>query len=686
MGTVPELRSLEDRFEVLRSLGRGASGAVYLAQERELNRRVALKVLDPRENKVFQEARARFQREVELMVRHPHPAIVPVYDADLAHEPPYLVTRHMEGGDLRQRLRPGGLPPTEVAALGARLARGLQHLHEVGVLHRDVKLSNVLQDETGEVYLSDLGLGVAVTQERLTRTGYVVGSPSYMAPEIIEFASYSPASDIFALAIVLAELAIGEEIGKPAALEDRASKFTAEVPDMELRRILRMASRTLPKDRFASAAKLAGRLERRAGVRDGGALRTNAGADETTTREVPRQEPRRSSSRPEPTSRARIALPALALMAVLAAVLGVRAWWTAPEPPPAAPEVIPGAEARDRYREQLDVLLEGHRAPGGAIRSALAGDGFDAHRQLVVRQYQDARYPIRWRRMFRALGDYLKTFGDGAKAREALGEELDAELYTALEHLSEDRAMIFSLDWASRIPGGALPEGLRDLDRDDLDTLTARQAEVQAEVARALEEIPAITDSEPGPHRQLRYLLWSTFDVERPGSSGDGLASALTELEAQEPGTPARLRLMTSALAFLPETFGRGDLPCDDQADLMRRALEFLDEEGAGAPPARLLTLRTQLTFRWVSFRTRCGIHEFAPPGRLARLLEEIEADLAAAPWVAAVHLRHAIAIETSMTLIGAVRGIDAELRHIGKLERRADALCRAEFQPPETP
>lgn len=249
-------------------VGMGMSGTVYKARDLKLDRIVALKVLRKRDSEtdVFQ----RFKREAELVARYPHAAIVPILDANLNHDPPFMVFRWMEGGDLNDLLEDGAVPVLRIALMGARLAGALAYLHGQGILHRDVKVGNVLLDEAGEAYLADLGLGRTEDHRSITQTGHVVGTWAYMAPEIFETGQYSPATDLFALGGLLLELAQGHRLFAPAAQTEATQKALKEVADKDLRKILRRCLRTEPSARPESAEELARELELLAAARTSG--------------------------------------------------------------------------------------------------------------------------------------------------------------------------------------------------------------------------------------------------------------------------------------------------------------------------------------------------------------------------------------------------------------------------------
>ncbi|RKG75500.1 serine/threonine protein kinase, partial [Corallococcus sp. CA049B] len=199
---------LAGRYQVEQELGRGGMATVFLALDVRLSRRVAVKVLHPGLDARFTE---RFRQEAEVVASLQHPNVLAVHDfGEDAVRGPFLVCEWVQGENLRElarRLAP--VPPEAVALLGWELARALDAAHARGVVHRDVKPENVLVARGGPLKLADFGIAALADQARLTSTGAVIGSLAYMAPERIDTGAWSPASDVYAVGVVLFELCTG---------------------------------------------------------------------------------------------------------------------------------------------------------------------------------------------------------------------------------------------------------------------------------------------------------------------------------------------------------------------------------------------------------------------------------------------------------------------------------------------
>jgi hypothetical protein len=204
-------------YEVLEELGRGGMGVVYKARQVGLNRLAALRMILSGAHAGAEES-ARFRFEAEAMARLQHPNIVQICEVGEQGRRPFFAMEFVAGGSLADRLGGAPLQPAEAAALVETLARAVQHTHERGVLHRDLKPSNVLLDADGAPKATDFGLAKRLgpgpanaAAPTLTRTGMVVGTPSYMAPEqaggVVK--QVGPPADVYGLGAILYECLTG---------------------------------------------------------------------------------------------------------------------------------------------------------------------------------------------------------------------------------------------------------------------------------------------------------------------------------------------------------------------------------------------------------------------------------------------------------------------------------------------
>ncbi|HEY7356923.1 MAG TPA: serine/threonine-protein kinase, partial [Ktedonobacterales bacterium] len=194
---------------VLRGLlGSGGMGAVYRAQDMRLGRAVAIKVIDVSKGDGPRFA-ARFQREAQALARLDHPNILPLWDVGQVNHLLYLVTPVVEGGSLRDlRVRLGGsVPPRQALGLAIQVADALQHAHERGIIHRDVKPGNLLLHPDGRVMLADFGIARSLTERsEISATDLAIGTPHYIAPEQALGDQVDGRADVYSLGAVLYEL------------------------------------------------------------------------------------------------------------------------------------------------------------------------------------------------------------------------------------------------------------------------------------------------------------------------------------------------------------------------------------------------------------------------------------------------------------------------------------------------
>ncbi len=198
---------LAGRYRTVRRLGSGGMATVYLAEDERLHRSVADKRLHA--DSAAERGR-RFQREARLGASFSHPNLVTVYDVVSEDDDVLLIMEYIDGATLAQELARGSLEPGRAAEVVLGIAAGLGHAHRQGVVHRDVKPANVLLGPRG-VKVADLGIASAIEGTQITRSGTVLGTPSYMAPEQLEGREAGPAVDVYALAAVAFEALSGHK-------------------------------------------------------------------------------------------------------------------------------------------------------------------------------------------------------------------------------------------------------------------------------------------------------------------------------------------------------------------------------------------------------------------------------------------------------------------------------------------
>lgn len=199
-------------YEIERELGRGGMGVVYLARQTRLKRLVALKVIRGIDGAATEDLE-RFRGEAEAVAALQHPNIVQIFEVGEHDGGPFCALEFVDGGSLSARLNKKPVPPAEAAALLETLARAVHYAHQKGIVHRDLKPANVLMASDGTPKITDFGLAkrMDVADSGLTRTGAVMGTPAYMAPEQAkgETKDVGPAADIYGLGAILYELLTG---------------------------------------------------------------------------------------------------------------------------------------------------------------------------------------------------------------------------------------------------------------------------------------------------------------------------------------------------------------------------------------------------------------------------------------------------------------------------------------------
>jgi serine/threonine-protein kinase len=201
------------RYEVVKELGRGAMGTVYLGKDPRINREVAIKTLryEDIDDEQLAEVKKRFFREAEAAGRLSHPNIVTIYDVGEDYEIAYMAMELLSGSDLTKYTQKDNLLPIhEVVRIVTATANALDYAHQHDVVHRDIKPANIMILKNGEIRVADFGIARVVTSSK-TQTGVVLGTPSYMSPEQIAGQKVDGRSDLFSLGVVLFELLSGQK-------------------------------------------------------------------------------------------------------------------------------------------------------------------------------------------------------------------------------------------------------------------------------------------------------------------------------------------------------------------------------------------------------------------------------------------------------------------------------------------
>jgi len=259
-------------YELLEEIARGGMGVVYKARHTKLNRIAALKmILGGRFSS--QDDVQRFHIEAKAAAGLDHSGIVPVYEIGEHDGQAFFAMKYIEGGSLAQNVDRFRADPRAAVTMLASVARAVNHAHQRGVLHRDLKPANILIDEAGQPLITDLGLAKTTTGDsELTKTGAVLGTPSYMSPEQAQSTeSVTTAADIYALGAIMYDLLTGQPPHKGATAFETVMSVRNNTPptprklnpqvDSELELICLKCIERNPDDRYSSAVALSDDLD-----------------------------------------------------------------------------------------------------------------------------------------------------------------------------------------------------------------------------------------------------------------------------------------------------------------------------------------------------------------------------------------------------------------------------------------
>jgi len=264
------------RYHILEQLGEGGMAVVYKAYDTRLETDVAVKVIRTENlpQSGVERALKRFEREAKALAKLTYPNIVPIIDYGEYEDSPYLVMKYLPGGTLKQRLG-HPMPYQEAARILAPIARALEYAHQHGIVHRDVKPSNILITDRGQPMLSDFGVAKILEADEtmdLTGTSIGVGTPEYMAPEQVTSKTADARADIYSLGVVFFELVTGRKpfvADTPMAVLfkqaseplPRPKQFVPGLPEI-VEKVLFKALTKDVKDRYQDAGAFAEALER----------------------------------------------------------------------------------------------------------------------------------------------------------------------------------------------------------------------------------------------------------------------------------------------------------------------------------------------------------------------------------------------------------------------------------------
>lgn len=607
--------SLAGRFEYEAVLGSGSFGTVYRAVDRELGRAVAIKLLRTTQG----DAVARLRREAEVLEGLRHPGVVAFYDHGEVPEGAYLVLELIEGRSFAE------VPPIRPLAAMKLVAEALEAVHQAGTVHRDVKPENLIATPEGRVVLVDFGLVRDPNRTSATATGHLVGTPAYMAPEVLRGSPAGPAADWYGWGVCLYHLLEarlpyeakeihamirGEDPGPPPFQDpgSEAARYAAAalLPDPATR----MAAVT--EVGMASSAKV--RLRPTAGVP---APRLADPDPEdykgiSTAAMAPEREP--GAPLASLVSRVVAGLVSVALVGWLALGRGEEPGALATQSAAVRPEL-------EALRAAVDRLTRDHRREDGTFGNAVRDSTPDDHMVEIRAEFADGRIVSRTRRVLERLRAYL----DVAEPEEA-ARAIEGDIGDALGHMAKDEDLVltdlFSPKMLGRPTGldGQVPRsateplwaGVRDVPqlRSRIEELRATRAGFR-DLARA---VPGVG----GAQARAWILNLATGEVR-----AQEVRRLLEVASVSPPRVRMRLAFLSTLVGAHSLDVGEYNIPCE----LMGESLDSLEAAlmvEAEVPPEHRAEIGAVLALDGLGFLMSCA--KDPQPRRVAQIYRGIEA------------------------------------------------------------
>ena len=537
------------KYEVRKRIGEGGMGSVYLADHPELGRQVAIKTIQARGGR-RSESLERFKREARALARLDHPGVVRIHDVSTEGDLVFLVMEWVDGPTLSGRTSGGPLPVGEAVRIARALADALAHAHAAGILHRDLKPSNVLLHASGQPKVLDFGLARLDEDEPgLTRSGQVLGTPAYMAPEQVRetAAEVGRPADIYGLGAILYQMLAGRPpFTGPTAMAVLRRVGAGDPPPVEdsnplvppdLARVVRRAMASDPERRFPDMASFAAALDA----------------------VVPAAPGTRGARRP---ARSIAVVAALAVLAVMGGAVAIHGGTGSDSEAPAAPGDAAGPPRPGPGERGLQALAAGRYREA----TTLLEEAGDQERAAVARFYAD-RMPL-----------LVGLFAPLQLLRSAEGLGREATLASAIENLCALRLDV-ARDALSRLPP------------DDPDVTCLRI--VHAVLAWDLPAAEALLAGPAGSpaRRWLRTLVAGLHDD--PAALAERRREWLDAIDHEVPGNEAGQAVLeglvdgwSAASAGIEAGVGWRDDPTLRLLAAGARLRAWTDERPMTAPPA----------------------------------------------------------------------------------------------------